>query len=1140
MPRSVRDISVNLNAGISKYMSEMDRAAVGTRQFGVVAGRAVDDYRDRTVRANRDVSNSWVDSADKIQASHTRNQSSLNSLIGNIERWAQSGGNAAETVLRGITKVSVASLEMVGAFRLGQLALRTQVAEVSNLEKGLEGVRNTVRATEVGLTGLQKGFAAALDVGTSIAAIMALEKVVETTYEHGKLLESQGVQAAKSKLPYTSVVELGFAAQRSGAPSNVFDEAAKAAGGVDALAQKLKQIGDIQDPIERTRAAFNAFGTDAERILPFLGDRVSENITRVREWGLALDQVDRERIGTFKRDVDSLKQSFVGLSDTMAAWSTNAGNWFSRAFGSIYGTMRALPGFMGSSVQTFTTAIGGPQVAFGEQPFDAAAAAKEARQQMGLGADFTGDAAMVKALRALQPAASKTFLANRGDQEEALKTRRSELQGQLFDSDVTSPSYGKLKPAASFPGGYAGQALAAQQYLSANQRIEAIEKAKEKPEIGVSPFEDRVKLLNAELEGLQAKLKAVGQPEAAQVLAKAFGESQKAIEEVNKSIEHHKAVKHEALDSDQKREAGSGQVIADTRAESALRTARIGGIELAKATQEAEIAWQTKFQSGTLSIADRIKSQELLTAAIGKGYEATRQANVESRLMQELGAHFNDPAWMQAHQPQVQSLRSGFSREFDTQHAEQSARAVDQLGDQIELERELARVQGQGAAAVREAALAVKLRQMEEVGASKEQIQAEKDLFAAKEQNNASSEVAKLEERILATQRLTAAIAGGAAAERQAALENRVAEIRRQGDTPVPGIIGIGQRELGERTLDQSEHQKQVTAEALKTGLEYQNQLGKINEQISALERMKVTQGDSLAIEISLRDLENERLKTLVEQSLQLRGARDGIRAFFLEMQEQAQSSAQIIYNSLNSALDRVSGNLAKLMTGQKTDWAKSFQQLGEQMAQSSIKSLAQQGLGKLGKMFGIDIGTGKPDGTSGNPIWVRMAGSGVSPSGGPSIPGLPGRGGVFGGGSRGGGIFSALGSLFKSGAAGSAGIPGLDTAMATTSAAGADMGWLSGMNFGGFMADGGSVEPGKVYGVGEEGFEYFAPRTSGSIIPRDKMGGGNSFTYHIDARGSDLGAQNRIARGIEASHRASVAVAVRATHERSMRTPGK
>ncbi|MGA2118977.1 MAG: hypothetical protein ABSH56_30040 [Bryobacteraceae bacterium] len=62
------------------------------------------------------------------------------------------------------------------------------------------------------------------------------------------------------------------------------------------------------------------------------------------------------------------------------------------------------------------------------------------------------------------------------------------------------------------------------------------------------PFEDRMKALGVQLDSVKAKLAAIGQPEAAQVLARAYGEAQKAIEEVNKALEKH----HTQLSEDQK------------------------------------------------------------------------------------------------------------------------------------------------------------------------------------------------------------------------------------------------------------------------------------------------------------------------------------------------------------------------------------------------------------------------------------------------------------------------------------------------------------------------------------------------------------------------------------------------------------
>jgi hypothetical protein len=61
-------------------------------------------------------------------------------------------------------------------------------------------------------------------------------------------------------------------------------------------------------------------------------------------------------------------------------------------------------------------------------------------------------------------------------------------------------------------------------------------------------------------------------------------------------------------------------------------------------------------------------------------------------------------------------------------------------------------------------------------------------------------------------------------------------------------------------------------------------------------------------------------------------------------------------------------------------------------------------------------------------------------------------------------------------------------------SALGGGGSFLSGF-FGGFMADGGQVSNNKAYIVGEEGPEVFMPRSQGTIIPNDKLGGGGNVT---------------------------------------------
>lgn len=630
------------------------------------------------------------------------------------------------------------------------------------------------------------------------------------------------------------------------------------------------------------------------------------------------------------------------------------------------------------------------------------------------------------------------------------------------------------------------------------------------------PFEDRMKALNAQLDALKAKLTAIGQPESAQVLAKAFGEAQKAIEETSKSMERNRGV----LDEDQK--------------------AQLRSIETTIAQTEADVEWRTKFTAATTSIGERIRSQDELTAAIGRSYEATRAANVETRLMAELGQHFNDPEWMKSHAPDVSALREGYGREFDAQHGEKPASEVLKLREQIELEKALAGAQMQGAEAVRQATLAVKLRQMALTMSAddfKRAAAAEMELYNAERQNSVEGEVAKVNEKIKATERLTAAVSGGSAAVRQATLANELEAISREGDIAVPGVTGIGQRGLAAVKEAGAGYAKEIADAAA-----HANRLQSIDDEIEKLREAKVAVGDTLAIEMQLRDLETERLRSLVDESLALRGARDGVRAFFLEMQEDAKSAAEIVYEAMNSALEGSSGLLGKMAFGDKPkkttwgqEWGKEFKGIGESVVSSTVKSLEEKSLGKLGKLYGID---GKPDGTAGNPLWVKF----VDAVGVPSAPADPNPCGAAANApgsvaaKAAGGLAGFFRKLIGAGANGSS-----STSMDMSPISDSDSDVTSSIDFGGFMAEGGMVDPGKAYVVGEHEPELFVPGSRGSIVPSHSQGGGGvTVHYHIDARGAELGAENRIRRALELSHKASVASAVQASHERAKRVPQK
>jgi hypothetical protein len=64
------------------------------------------------------------------------------------------------------------------------------------------------------------------------------------------------------------------------------------------------------------------------------------------------------------------------------------------------------------------------------------------------------------------------------------------------------------------------------------------------------------------------------------------------------------------------------------------------------------------------------------------------------------------------------------------------------------------------------------------------------------------------------------------------------------------------------------------------------------------------------------RNLQLQRLQYQMEEASETLRQR-GVRDFFREMQERSQSAGNILYNAMHDALDRTSGELARLFTGQ-------------------------------------------------------------------------------------------------------------------------------------------------------------------------------------------------------------------------------
>lgn len=222
-----------------------------------------------------------------------------------------------------------------------------------------------------------------------------------------------------------------------------------------------------------------------------------------------------------------------------------------------------------------------------------------------------------------------------------------------------------------------------------------------------------------------------------------------------------------------------------------------------------------------------------------------------------------------------------------------------------------------------------------------------------------------------------------------------------------------------------------------------------INQQLDALNQIKVTDQNITDIELARVALAQKAAAAQVQQLLALGSLKDGWDAFWIEQQEQAEKPGKILYDGMNDAMNKLSGDLTKIVTGQhkKTTFGKDIESVGTSMVQASIKSMMQRSLGAVGK----HVASAKPTGTAADPIYVVPMGPNprVSLPGSGQLP--PALSGAATGAAKsaGSGLLGWLGGLFGKGGGGGTAV---DSSIE-------------------FMANGtDNADPGHVYGVAEAG----------------------------------------------------------------------
>jgi hypothetical protein len=291
---------------------------------------------------------------------------------------------------------------------------------------------------------------------------------------------------------------------------------------------------------------------------------------------------------------------------------------------------------------------------------------------------------------------------------------------------------------------------------------------------------------------------------------------------------------------------------------------------------------------------------------------------------------------------------------------------------------------------------------------------------------------------------LTAATLDGIDAQRQAELQVKLFTLDQNiGDTTDPAARSalMQQRDatvaMAKAQWDASDAKNSLALSS--PTKQYDNETDSLNHAVFALMAMQkgsLSYGDQLEIVAKQQELFNTATDRTIQLLLGEGSATDGVKAFFLGMQKEAQTTASILYDTFNGAFNKLADGITGIMTaanGYKrrdamNQMMTSFQDLSKQALDSTLKKGMQSGMGALGNAFGINLGTvgTKLDGSSSSKaFWVRMAsdsGAELSNFGeGGGVAGMLGLGKGPGGtpgassGSSGANVFSSIGGKIAS-----------------------------------------------------------------------------------------------------------------------------
>jgi len=289
--------------------------------------------------------------------------------------------------------------------------------------------------------------------------------------------------------------------------------------------------------------------------------------------------------------------------------------------------------------------------------------------------------------------------------------------------------------------------------------------------------------------------------------------------------------------------------------------------------------------------------------------------------------------------------------------------------------------------------------------------------------------------------------------------------------------------QLNQQSVEQQRSADARAAAEYSVSVKYDDELQKLQRIREVLQQ----NGEStLRIDAAIEEAQDRNLKQWDDAAFRVGTFGDKFTAVMNEVQIRADEASKQMAEAWVSAIENVNSELAKLATGQKTDFKKIIISLSEEQTKGELAKADSW----IAQQFGLKIPglEGKPDGSQSKPLHVIVSGA----AGGATPPPLAGSSplqaaaSIFNGfSSSGRSVTPALGAV-------AAAQPSQNGALADLNALTAAASQLPDLsNFGGFLAGGGDVKSGTSYVVGEKGPEIFTSSTSGRVIPHDQ-----SFTF--------------------------------------------